>query len=428
MAELLAAEWMFSFCLKKRRNFYARQLVSLLVCFGTAFLFPIVWYNAIYSSVMFLGMFAVTLLTMKFCYDESWLNVIFCGLAAYTARHIAYTLYDFILILAGLNEGLLIGIYGESSVFKFNVLTAVIWINCYFFAYWTLLLAFGSRLRNHEGLILKNISFLILAAFIVLVDIVMNAVVVYYSYAFFDKTYIVLLYIYNIACCLLAFVIQFGMVSRKALENKLDVIVKLWNKDKEQYLIAKENMDRVNLMCHDLKHQIRRFGGDQGSLSGEAVRGMEEIISAYDAKIATGNEALDVILNEKSVLCRKNDIKFNCMADGAALGFMSDVDIYSLFGNIMDNAIEASVKIADTGKRLIGVVIKTTDKMLSVNVHNYYEAELSFRNGLPVTTKSDRENHGYGMRSIELITARYGGEVAIAAKDNIFNLNILFQL
>lgn len=426
MAELLVAEWMFSFCLKKRRHFLLRQTLSLLICFGAAFLFPILWYNAIYSSVMFLALFAITLLTVKFCYDESWLNIIFCGLAAYTTRHIAYTLYDFILILMGLNEGLLIGIYGESAVFRFNVLTAVVYINCYFISYWVLLLVFGSRLRNHEGLILKNISFLFLAAFIVLIDIVINAVVVYYSYDYFDRIYIVLLYIYNIMCCLLAFVIQFGMVSRKALQTKLDVISELWRKDKEQYLLAKENMDRVNLMCHDLKYQIRQFGSH--GISGEAVKGMEKIIAAYDARIETGNEALDVILTEKSMLCGKNDIKFNCMADGKLLNFMDDADVYSLFGNAMDNAVEASVRVSDSAKRLIGLVVKATDKMLSVNIHNYYEVEPDFRNGLPLTTKKDKNSHGYGMRSIKLIAEKYGGDTSIVTKNNIFDLNILFQL
>lgn len=428
MAELLIAEWMFAFCLKKHKHFLMRQLAALVICFGIAFAFPIFWYNAIYSSVMFLLLFAVAGFTMKLCYDEPWLNIIFCALAAYTTRHIAYTLYDSNILLLGMSDGLIIGIYGESGIFKFNILTAVIYINAYFFTYWLLLLSLGSRLRNHEGLILKNISFLILAAFIVFIDIILNAFVVYYSYDVFDKIYIIYLFIYNILCCLLALVIQFGMVSRKMLQNKLDIISKLWNKDKEQYVIAKENMDRIDLMCHDLKHQIRQIGHSGGNISKDAVQDMEHIIAAYETKIKTGNDALDVILTEKSVVCNKNNIKFNCMADGAALEFMSDVDIYSLFGNAMDNAIEASLCIAENERRVIGLIIKSTDNLLSVNFHNYYESVLKFHEGLPLTTKKDKEFHGYGMRSIDLITKKYSGDIIIAAKDNIFNLNILFQL
>ena len=71
------------------------------------------------------------------------------------------------------------------------------------------------------------------------------------------------------------------------------------------------------------------------------------MISIYDSMLKTGNEALDVIFAEKSLVCRKNDIKLNCMIDGAKLSFMENTDIYALFGNLMDNAIEAIEKLKD---------------------------------------------------------------------------------
>lgn len=58
--------------------------------------------------------------------------------------------------------------------------------------------------------------------------------------------------------------------------------------------------------------------------------------------VHTGNDALDAILSEKGLACEQGGIAFRCMADGAAVGFMAPTDIYSLFGNALDNAIEAS--------------------------------------------------------------------------------------
>ena len=155
---------------------------------------------------------------------------------------------------------------------------------------------------------------------------------------------------------------------------------------------------------------------------------MEEIIAAYDTKIATGNDALDVIMTEKGLLCREKGIEFTCMADGAALNFMEDADIYSLFGNALDNAIEASVGVTDSEKRIVGVVAKHTDGFLSVNIYNYFENEPKFRDGLPVTSKHDKESHGFGVRSIAMITEKYGGDLSINAKDGIFDLNLLFHV
>ena len=67
--------------------------------------------------------------------------------------------------------------------------------------------------------------------------------------------------------------------------------------------------------------------------------------SQYDALFSTGNQAIDAILNEKSLYCSQRGIALNCLVDGSAVGHMEYVDIYSLVGNIMDNAIEAVEKL-----------------------------------------------------------------------------------
>lgn len=424
IAELLVAEWMYSFCLKKRAHWWMRALLSVVLCACVAFLFPVPWLNAIYCSVMFIVMASVTALMMKFCYDEPLINILFCVLASYTTRHIAYSTYDFVIMLLGMNDGLILGIYGGDTSFRFNVFTAVIYTNCYFLIYWLLLILLGSRLRGRDELVLNNLSFLVLAAIMIAVDIVLNAFVVYYGYGTFDRTYLLFMYVYNIFCSLFALIIQFGMVSRKALQDKLDVVSRMWNKDREQYRIAKENADRISMLCHDLKYRLRNI--DRGADATEIAR-MKDVVDAYDRRIRTGNDALDVILNEKSLICRTENIDFTCMADGSALSFMSDPDIYSLFGNIMDNAIEASRKIRVQSERVIGVVIRRSGDMLSVNVYNHYEGELKMQGGLPVTTKSDAFAHGYGMRSIAMIAGRYGGDMSVVAKNGIFDLNMLFR-
>ena len=124
-------------------------------------------------------------------------------------------------------------------------------------------------------------------------------------------------------------------------------------------------------------------------------------------------------------MCAKNNIKFNVIADGKSLDFIRDDDLYSLFGNIVDNATEAVMQL-DEERRVIGINIKATDMMVSVNEHNYYGHELNFENGLPQTTKEDRANHGYGMQSIRFICEKYKGDMQINAENGIFNLNILF--
>ena len=66
--------------------------------------------------------------------------------------------------------------------------------------------------------------------------------------------------------------------------------------------------------------------------------------------------------------------------------------------------------------------------MFVVHIENFYEGSLSFDNGLPKTTKKDKRYHGFGMKSIRMITEKYHGYFKVKAENGLFILNILIQL
>ena len=115
------------------------------------------------------------------------------------------------------------------------------------------------------------------------------------------------------------------------------------------------------------------------------------------------------------------------MADGNALAFMTDADICALFGNALDNAIEAVMRLPED-RRVVSLTTKQSGKLFSVSLRNFYDGEVRLVNGLPVTTKSDSGYHGFGVKSIKEIAERYGGDVSVVAEDGVFTLNVLFTL
>ena len=173
-----------------------------------------------------------------------------------------------------------------------------------------------------------------------------------------------------------------------------------------------------------MKYRIRAIG-KESSLDEKAVKEIENLINVYDSSFSTDNAALDVILTEKSFACRKEGVKLSCIVARGALKFMSESDIYSLFGNALDNAVEA-VKEVEADKKFIDVSVKITGDMTVITVNNYYAHSLTFMDGLPATTKEEKDYHGFGMKSIAEIVARYDGELSISAEDDIFGLKILF--
>ena len=84
---------------------------------------------------------------------------------------------------------------------------------------------------------------------------------------------------------------------------------------------------------------------------------MSRCLDTYDSSFNTGNKSLDVVLTEKKLLCDNKGIKFFCMADGKLLNGIKVSDIYSLFGNAIDNAIECLADVADEDyiKRIIAL-------------------------------------------------------------------------
>ena len=193
--------------------------------------------------------------------------------------------------------------------------------------------------------------------------------------------------------------------------------------EEKQYELSKENIALINQKCHDLKYFIRNYGYKQ-TLNPQVIEEISQSIEIFDSNIKTGNNALDIIFTEKSLLCYKNNIRFTCIADGKLLSFMDDVDAYSLFGNLVDNAIEALKDEAQ--KRVISLIIKGQGDFVSISIQNFFSKQLRFENGLPITTKKDKNYHGYGMQSIKMICEKYNGTLSINTNDNIFSVNILF--
>lgn len=126
--------------------------------------------------------------------------------------------------------------------------------------------------------------------------------------------------------------------------------------------------------------------------------------------------------------CTNLGITMTCLADGRRIGFMEDSDIYALFGNILDNAIEATKTVTEEEKRIISLTIGTTGDLLLIDSQNYYAGEVQFVDGLPQTSKENKEYHGFGTRSIKTLTEKYGGDLKISAENGIFRLSIMLPI
>jgi sensor histidine kinase regulating citrate/malate metabolism len=189
-------------------------------------------------------------------------------------------------------------------------------------------------------------------------------------------------------------------------------------------MLSKETIDLINVKCHDLKYQIRQIA-EAKQINPDTIERLSDVISIYDSTMKTGNATLDVILSQKSLFCSQNGIKFACIADGGQLNFLSEEDTYSLFGNIIDNAIEA-VKNLEKEKRIITLRVIRKGNMISVNERNPFEGTIHYESGWPTTSKSDSRYHGFGIKSIRMVCEKHHASLSLSSESNTFNISILF--
>ena len=203
--------------------------------------------------------------------------------------------------------------------------------------------------------------------------------------------------------CIFTVWMEYELLVNRKLASERDTT------ERERQYQSRESIEAINIKCHDLRHQIRALADGGAVVDPAALADVAREVDVYDAAVHTGNEALDTILTEKSLVCQREGITLTCVADGAALDFMAPADIYALFGNALDNAIEAARRAS---RRSISLVVRRAMGVTSICVENYFDAaaQPSFEDGLPQTTKADKANHGFGMRSMRAELARPGAK------------------
>lgn len=212
-------------------------------------------------------------------------------------------------------------------------------------------------------------------------------------------------------------------------QHELESMEMILHNQYTQYQQSQETLDLIHYKYHDLKHHIIALRAEENKENRNAyLDQMENEIKNYEALNKTGNKVLDTLLTAKSLYCMRNGIALTYVVDGARLDFMDVMDICSIFGNALDNAIECEKKITEKEKRMIHVSMFVQQSFLIIRFENYYEGELSFEQNLPVTTKKQAEFHGYGLKSLRHTVHKYGGELDINAEDNWFSLKILIPI
>jgi hypothetical protein len=196
------------------------------------------------------------------------------------------------------------------------------------------------------------------------------------------------------------------------------------------YMNTQKDYMKVRQLHHDIKNHIACIKGVTQSNQDATnyISSIEAELNRYDSSFNTGNMILDIILNEKSKVCKESNIKLLIDINNIeTCHFVETIDICSIFSNIFDNAIEACEKISNSNKEinLRGTIV---NKFYVIRMENTKQNEINIKNNYIKTDKKDTYLHGLGITSVKDSVSKYNGEVVIDHSENKFIMNIFIPL
>lgn len=138
----------------------------------------------------------------------------------------------------------------------------------------------------------------------------------------------------------------------------------------------------------------------------------------------TGIQVLDMLLNYKKSVAEEKGIEMKITSELIVLPF-SEKETIALFGNALDNAIEACEKV-ETGQRWINVSLRRMQMMTFVEIANTYVPGDLTRNGKLTSAKADKAMHGLGIKGMKVIIEKYGGTLEWEPGEDAFTLKMSF--
>lgn len=141
----------------------------------------------------------------------------------------------------------------------------------------------------------------------------------------------------------------------------------------------------------------------------------------------TGNYILDALLDDKRSRAEKKNISID-FSGSLNQTCVDDLDLCIIFGNALDNAIEACEKIDCNIHKSISIMLKQQKHLVSILINNPVIEVPMIENNMIVTSKTDNINHGFGLYSIKKTVKKYNGDFNISCSDNLFSMKICLSV
>lgn len=209
-------------------------------------------------------------------------------------------------------------------------------------------------------------------------------------------------------------------------ESQVKVLEQQANMQYEYYLAQSRKYEKTVQILHDVKKHIKAikdlYTADRANMAGEYASEIGEMLKPLIPAQYTDNPILNILLTDKEALIKEKGISWEIKIDNVSLEFIKPIDATTIFGNLLDNAIEAAEKTE--GDKYIYVKIGFYHQMIVVKIENNCNA-VTWENGLPVSKKG--KGRGIGLLNVQSSIEKYDGSLKLKQENQKFTAELFLN-
>lgn len=415
MAQIAVAMWMFAMRLPKRDGFGVRVAVLVagivIACFVGVYVSSLIpsgdnAYAFLYTEMpLFAGILLVSIPLLLFLYDTTIWCAMFCCCAGYATQNF-WNGAKSLLEMIGHQTGLW-AVYNVFIEWAVNIGVTVL-------IYWIVWRLWASKV-NARGLASIRadrsmlVSMIAVFFFNILFPNVLKVLVVLGTEALAMR---LTGYIYTVGCLVVIYLL-YEMVYNRHLQLEETTNARAQAERERQLEASRISVEAINRRMHDIRHQVLRMLDDaDADLDRELLADVAREVRVYATRVNTGNETVDLIVNEKRLACEEHGVELSVIADGRALAHLSPADLYALLGGMLEGARQGLASAGEGTARRIGLNVHTEMGMVSIHVE--------------APCVDEKIAHGAAwLRDTRNIAERYDGTLTASVRCDTLHVNAL---
>ncbi len=225
---------------------------------------------------------------------------------------------------------------------------------------------------------------------------------------------------------LLVFVLFARLQKNTDMQTRYEILSRQIEEQSASIEKLENSYTRMRQLRHDMQNQLlivrSLLDNEKYDDLKSYVKTMINTVDEAAFMTISGQSAVDAILNEKLLAAHKNKIATRFEVDRLTEMFVHPMDLCIILANALDNAVEACVKIPEDEDRYIHLKITAAENSLVLSCANPYKDPPKKRGNEYISSKHDKQNHGFGLKSIRATADKYAGDYLIRCQDRVFTL------